>query len=92
MPSPRKLKQHQHSRHQSRAGFELFDEDMQRDGEKIEVYTDANARVPQMDEAEENPFVGRRTRPQRKSRKAPTSEEEEMLRAAQRDEGVVYVL
>lgn len=47
------------------AGFELYDESDTRRArgggdEGIEIYTDANARVPEWDESEENPFVGRR--------------------------------
>ena len=47
----------------SRAGFELYDDSMGLDGTdeaEIEIYTDANARVPVLDESEDNPFVGRR--------------------------------
>ena len=93
MPSPRKLKKH--GRFNSMNGFDLYEEPQQSRGDRIEIFTDANARVPAMDEAEDNPFVGPKrtsTRPQRRSKKAPTSDELAMEEAARREEGVVYVL
>jgi len=97
MPSPRKIKKQPRI-----SDFELYDDEAEtmRDGD-IEIYTDANARVPQMDESEDNPFVGPKQtqRPQRGSgsrsvrKGAEEREREERIReAVARDEGVVYVL
>lgn len=84
------------------AGFELYeDDDTERsgNGESIEIYTDASARVPELDESEDNPFVGPRRvqqqqRPQRRSRKSAAQMEQDAQidEAARKDEGVVYVL
>ncbi|KAK5169549.1 uncharacterized protein LTR77_005525 [Saxophila tyrrhenica] len=94
MPSPHKMKK------QSRAAeFDLYEEDAQQ-GEEIPIYTDANARVPEMDESMDNPFVGPKQgrRPQggsgsRRTRKSEEEQvrEERMQEAVARDEGVVYV-
>lgn len=92
MPTPHKLKK------QSRATeFDLYDEEAQR-GDEIAIYTDANARVPEMDESMDNPFVGpKQTQRGGGSRRARKSveereREERMQEAVNRDEGVVYVL
>lgn len=74
--------------------------DARRKGEQIEIYTDANARVPELDESEDNPFVGRRKReapkPQSSRRRWRPAEEvemeERMKEAVKREEGVTYVL
>lgn len=99
MPSPRKIKKSAHRSLSSRVGFELYEDDVgEENGERdreIEIYTDANARVPVLDESEDNPFVGPRhragARPQRR-RARRSSADAEMERAAERGEGVVYVL
>jgi hypothetical protein len=94
MPSPRRIKKH--GRFNSVSGFDLYDAQAERQAsDDIPIYTDANARVPEMDTAEDNPFVGPRqaaSRPQRRGRRAKTVEDEAMEEAARRDEGVVYVL
>lgn len=93
MPTPRK--QRKHARLASMNGFDLYDEESaaQHGGDRIEIFTDANARVPVLDEGEDNPFVGpkRRGRPQRRSRQRK-EEEEAMEERVRREEGVVYVL
>jgi hypothetical protein len=97
MPSPRKIKKSAHRSLSSRAGFELYEDDEgDANGERsIEIYTDANARVPVLDESEDNPFVGARNkagvRPQRR-RARRTSADAQMEERAERGEGVVYVL
>ena len=85
--------------HTSLAGFELYEEEPERSaGGEIEIFTDANARVPEMDESEDNPFVGRKKsspRPQRRrDRKTHDQLEHEaqIEEAVGRDEGVTYVL
>ncbi|KAK5718608.1 hypothetical protein LTR15_008341 [Elasticomyces elasticus] len=91
MPKPQRIKKH--GRFNSMNGFDLYDEDQAPRGEMIEVFTDANARVPELDESDDNPFVGSRTssRPQRRSaRKAPTAEDEAISDAVRGDEGLVY--
>ena len=102
MPSSRQLaKQRRKNNSNTMAGFELYEDDaMSRNGngESIEIYTDASARVPEMDESEDNPFVGPRRvqqqRPQRRSRKSAAQMEQDAQidEAARKDEGVVYVL
>lgn len=82
----------------SMAGFELYEDEAQsKASDGIEIYRDANARVPEMDESEDNPFIGRKRtqgRPQRRSRKTAAEAEREAKidEAVRRDEGVVYVL
>ena len=101
-PSPKQVRKHR--RHQSLTnggGFELYEDEAPK-SEKIEIFTDANARVPEMDEAEDNPFVGARDgrrsgvgRPQRSSRRRShpqTDDEARIEEAVGRDEGMVYVL
>ncbi|KAK3705484.1 hypothetical protein LTR37_013301 [Vermiconidia calcicola] len=97
MPSPRRMKKHARSLH-SMAGFDLYDDEAEASrGDQIEIYTDANARVPEVDESADNPFVGRKKsagpRPQRRSRKSAEEMEREQRieEAVQRDEGVTYV-
>ncbi|KAK5128479.1 hypothetical protein LTR85_003147 [Meristemomyces frigidus] len=92
MPSSRKIKKH--GRFNSMNGFDLYDEEREARNEQVDIYTDVNARVPEMDEAEDNPFLGPKrsaSRPQRRGRRGPTAEDEEMEEAARREEGVVYV-
>lgn len=80
------------------AGFELYeDAPVEGNGATIEIYADASARVPEVDESEDNPFVGprhTRQRPQRRNRKsaAQVEHDAQIDRAARQDEGVVYVL
>lgn len=95
MPSSRKAKKH--GRFHSANGFDLYDQERESQREQIDIYTDANARVPEMDEAEDNPFVGpkmsgSRPAPQRRSKRGVTEEEQTMGEASRRDEGVVYML
>ena len=95
MPSPRRIKSSKNRALASKAGFELYEDGMGLDGAKeaeIEIYTDANARVPVLDESEDNPFVGpkKHVRPQQR-RKQRTAQEEDMDQRVGRGEGVVYV-
>lgn len=99
MPSPRKIRKQVGRPHTVATGFELYEDDASLNhADTIEIYTDANARVPEMDESEDNPFVGRRKiskRPQRRARKQNAEEVERERRideAVKRDEGVTYVL
>ncbi|KAK5131097.1 hypothetical protein LTR08_001315 [Meristemomyces frigidus] len=92
MPSSRKIKKS--GRFSSINGFDLYDEEREVGMEQVDVYTDANARVPVVDDGADNPFIGNKqtaSRPQRKGRRALTAEEDEMEEAARREEGVVYV-
>ena len=94
-------------------GFELYEDDYstaenKKGGgdENIEIYTDANARVPEMDLSEDNPFVGTKTRtrvefpvPQqrrgrggRKKSEQEVQHEQRIEDAVRREEGVTYVL
>lgn len=67
--------------------------------EDVDVYVDPHARVPEMDESEDNPFVGHKKtvappRPQRRRRKSreEVEHEERIEEAVRKDEGVTYVL
>lgn len=76
-------------------GFDLYDEDREAKGSKIEVFTDTNARIPEMDETEENPFLGPKVRPQRRSSrksKAELENDAKLKEAVKNDEGVLFVL
>lgn len=96
MPSARKIKKH--GRHHSMNGFDLFDEEHTARADDIPIFTDVNARVPEVDEAEDNPFLGNKksaSRPPRRNTrrgKEPSTEDGLMAAAARNDEGVVYVL
>ena len=94
MPSPRKIKKSQHRSLLSRPGFELYEDVMEGASEdgQIEIFTDANARIPVLDESEDNPFVGgKQVRPQR--RKARQGQlDAELEERVRNEEGVVYVL
>lgn len=99
MPISRKITK-QNSRHYAgTAGFELYDSDSHIGrSHEIEIYTDPNARVPEMDESEDNPFVGPKrpnVRPQRRRNNKSAAELERgqrMNEAVRRGEGVTYVL
>jgi hypothetical protein len=91
MPSPRRIKKSHTRSLLSQPGFELYEDDMGRGGgAEIEIYTDANARVPVLDESEDNPFVGAK-RPQRR-RARRSAADVEMEERVRNEEGVVYVL
>jgi len=90
MPSPRKMKSSR--RGQSSRGFDLF-ESSGASQESIPIFTDANARIPELDGSDDNPFMGpRQTRRSRVQRRSKTDEEEEMDERAERGEGITYVL
>ena len=99
MPSPRRMKKTSHAHPRSQAGFELYEDDVRAysnskggAGEEIEIYTDANARVPVLDESEDNPFVGAKKALRRRGRKREVDLDGEMEQRVRREEGVVYVL
>jgi hypothetical protein len=90
MPSPRKMKK---SSHKSSRGFDLFEAGSSGSQEPIQIFTDTNARVPELDGSDDNPFLGpRQTRSSRPQRRVQTEEEERFDERAERDEGVMYVL
>jgi hypothetical protein len=90
MPSPRKMKK---ASHKSSRGFDLFDSGSSGSQEQIQIFTDTNARVPELDGSDDNPFLGpRQTRSSRPQRRARSDEEERIDERAERDEGVMYVL
>ena len=90
MPTARdKVKRHAVPRQSN--GFELYDEQRARD---IPIFTDSSARVPEVDNSEENPFVGAKKAPskQRKSsRRSNDSEKERIKEAVRNDEGIEYM-
>ncbi|OQO01340.1 hypothetical protein B0A48_12895 [Cryoendolithus antarcticus] len=93
MPTPRK---HKKPRNSSMRGFDLYEDGAESSEPAIPIFTDANARVPELDEAEDNPFVGPRKtgssgRAQKRGSAAKTEEEKEMEQAVARDEGLIYV-
>ncbi|RMY74149.1 hypothetical protein D0863_03420 [Hortaea werneckii] len=90
MPSSRKSKKH--GRFHSMSGFDLYDEERESERDQVEIYTDANARVPEMDEADDNPFIGRKVPATTTRRSARATEDERAMEEARmRDEGVVYI-
>ena len=93
------MKKTSHAHPRSQAGFELYEDDVRAysnskggAGEEIEIYTDANARVPVLDESEDNPFVGAKKALRRRGRKREVDLDGEMEQRVRREEGVVYVL
>ncbi|KAK6438319.1 hypothetical protein LTR95_005490 [Oleoguttula sp. CCFEE 5521] len=93
MPTPRKQKR---PRNSSMRGFDLYEDGAESSEPAIPIFTDANARVPELDEAEDNPFVGPRKtassgRTPRRGSGVKTEEEREMEQAVARDEGLIYV-
>jgi len=102
MPSPRKHKQPSGG-HNSFSISALADEgDDEASSSKIQIYTDSKERVPSMDEDENNPFLSRNAASKKKvievsqttrRRAKPKSEKDkQMEEAAQKDEGIIYVL
>jgi hypothetical protein len=90
MPTPRKMKSSR--RGQSSRGFDLFDASGESQ-DAIPIFTDNNARIPELDGSDDNPFLGpRQTRHGRVQRRSKTEEEEEMDERAERGEGITYVL
>lgn len=98
MPTPRRMKKH--AKTSSISALALGENSGAADG-MIDVYTDSNARVPEMDESEENPFIGPRKqaakaqergrRTQHRSQRR-VSDEVEMEERVQNEEGMIYVL
>jgi hypothetical protein len=70
--------------------------DLGESSDKIEIFTDSKERIPTKDDDEENPFVvkkgkGKAKAIPQKPRKT-TSKTKEMDQAAERDEGIIYIL
>ena len=92
MPIPRKRKQP--------LTLESFDERHARKGDKVEIFTDSQDRVPKVELSDDNPFVGRKkagspsgTSKNGKAKATEmTAEELEMEEAVLNNEGVFYVL
>lgn len=85
MPTPRK---------QQKTRLDLYDDDYNQH-DKIEVFTDTKDRVPDVDTADDNPFVGPRKRELR-ARKQKSAEKDHdeivMEEAVRNEEGILYVL
>ena len=97
MPSPRQIHKQKRKTTNTMAGFELYEDEPESSAAaSIPIYMDPVARVPEVDESEDNPFVGprRTTRPQRRSRKsaAEAVHDAQIEEAARQEAGVVYVL
>ncbi|GAB7363050.1 hypothetical protein MBLNU230_g3343t1 [Neophaeotheca triangularis] len=96
MPTPRKIKKT--SRTQTE-GFELYDDDQELKGQdKIEIFTDTKDRIPTMDGADDNPFVGARPatpppapRKVKKKSRDQIQEEEAMDESVRKEEGITYI-
>jgi hypothetical protein len=70
--------------------------DLGESSDKIEIFTDSKERIPTKDDDEENPFVvkkgkGKAKAIPQKPRKT-SSKTKEMDQAAERDEGIIYIL
>ena len=99
MPTPSKSR-----RGKKHAAFSLESfESEQRNGGKVEIYTDSKERMPEIDEDEENPFVVKRggaipqtkdvpTRKTRGKRQTNYGMTKEIDEAVDHDEGMVYTL
>jgi hypothetical protein len=91
MPTPRKIRKTKNI-----YTLESFAEQMNDANDKIEIFTDSKERVPTRDNEEDNPFVTRkgkgkaRATPQRPRKVDPKAAE--MFEAADRDEGMVFLL
>lgn len=90
MPDPKK------ARRSKKSAFSLDSfEAMHEEGESstIPIYTDSKERVPDYDENEDNPFVTRRGRPARSTRKKWKDEKSaHMDQAMRNEEGVIVTL
>lgn len=84
-------------------GFSLdsFDENPSENQPKIEIYTDARDRIPELDTSDTNPFYQKSggddapqpdTRASRKRRVSGHKRDEEVDDAVKRDDGIMYVL
>lgn len=85
MPSPRK---------QRKARLDLY-EDANDEQEKIQVFTDTKDRVPDVDNADDNPFVGPRKKVTRASKQKSIEKDVRdagMEEAVRNEEGILYVL
>ena len=102
MPSPRKHKQPSNSNNSFSISALADEGDDEASSSKIKIYTDSKERVPSMDEDENNPFLSRNAASKKKvievsqttrRRVRPKSEKDkQMEEAAQKDEGIIYVL
>ncbi|KAH9818170.1 hypothetical protein Tdes44962_MAKER05364, partial [Teratosphaeria destructans] len=91
MPTPRRIRKH--GRSNSASGFDLYDDNMDAQNDpNIPIFTDTNARVPELDQTEDNPFVGPRHVPPKPKRtqRIKAQQEKDMEEAAKRDEGVIF--
>lgn len=102
MPKPRKIKMHSPSRQATSNQFELYEEDLgiSRNQDDIDIFTDTNARVPEIDISDDNPFLGssrqetHERRRSKRTKKTPEQliEEANMEEAVARGEGMVFTL
>jgi hypothetical protein len=79
--------------------LESFADQIDEEDDGIKIYTDSKDRVPELDHGEDNPFVTRTEKGKGKAKARPTTrktvrdtEIEEMQAAADRGEGIIYVL
>lgn len=90
MPTPRRA----HKSMRSVLDLDSFDEQMSASSPKIGVYVDSKERVPDREDAENNPFLTRRGKG--KAKTVPRKERKiddktrQIFEAAARDEGIVY--
>jgi len=97
MPTPRKSRNRRKHAISLESFAEIVGDD---DDDGIQIYTDSNARVPTINEHEDNPFLtrtratnGRSTAgPSASRRRKQDPKAEEMEQAAANDEGMIYVL
>lgn len=91
MPTPRKQRKARFLQTLEEEGIDGLGDD------KIEIYTDSKDRVPDLDESEDNPFVGPRKTPQPKRKSArhassSNGKDADMEEAVRNEEGIIYVL
>jgi hypothetical protein len=91
MPTPRKVRKTKNV-----YTLESFAEQMDKANDKIEIFTDSKERIPTRDDEEDNPFVTKKGKGKAKATpQKPRKVDEKtakMFEAAERDEGMVFLL
>lgn len=95
MPTPRKKNRRNHT------GFSLNSFQIEEDNPNIQIFTDSNDRVPEVDRSDDNPFYGagaasppeptKRTSKRRKVT-IPGEGEQDVEDVKDREDGLAYVL
>lgn len=93
MPTPRKIRKTKNV-----YTLDSFNEQMETANDKIEIFTDSKERIPTRDDEEDNPFITKKGKGKAKAKTTPqrtrklNEQEAKMQEAAERDEGMIYIL